>query len=152
MRAANPVRQRRKEGIASRQVAVEHAEAYVRAHPATRAPVHTVCAIVGLSERGLRNAFYEVRGMSPQQWMFAARLQSVRRALNDAYEGSTTVTSVATGHGFYELGRFAARYRKAFGEAPSETLRNAGRGSAAEHQGEQKEHVYAVTNEGLSGS
>ena len=152
MQAAPPVRQRRKEGIAARQAAVERAEAYVHAHPDTRAPVHTVCRIVGLSERGLRNAFYKVRGMSPQQWMFEARLQSVRRALNDANERQTTVTSVAIGYGFYELGRFAARYRKAFGEAPSETLRNAGRSTAAEHQGEQKEHVHAVTNEGLSAS
>ncbi|MGA9539901.1 MAG: helix-turn-helix domain-containing protein, partial [Methyloceanibacter sp.] len=33
-----------------------------------------------------------------------------------------TVTSIATHLGFFELGRFAVRYRKRFGEKPSETL------------------------------
>ena len=32
-----------------------------------------------------------------------------------------TVDIVATDHGFYELGRFAAAYRQAFGETPGAT-------------------------------
>ena len=35
-----------------------------------------------------------------------------------------TVTDVAMAYGFFELGRFAGRYRHAFGEAPSRTLRH----------------------------
>jgi AraC family ethanolamine operon transcriptional activator len=135
MQAGHPVRQRGQRAIASRQAAVERAEAYARAHPDTPAPLHTLCRIAGLSERGLRNAFNSVRGMSPTRCLLAARLQGARRALNDAGERPTTVTSVATWYGFYELGRFAARYRRAFGEAPSDTLRNAGRKPAAQHQG-----------------
>jgi AraC-like DNA-binding protein len=33
-----------------------------------------------------------------------------------------TVTEIATGFGFLELGRFSVEYRKAFGESPSQTL------------------------------
>ena len=36
-----------------------------------------------------------------------------------------TVTEIATALGFVELGRFSVEYRKAFGESPSETLRQA---------------------------
>jgi transcriptional regulator GlxA family with amidase domain len=79
---------------------------------------------VGLSERGLRNAFYGVHGVSPKRWIVAERLRLARRALlGSGSRSGETVTSVATNCGFYELGRFAATYRVAFGEAPSETLR-----------------------------
>jgi AraC family ethanolamine operon transcriptional activator len=65
--------------------------------------------------------------MSPKQYLLTVRLHGVRRALSDAGFRATTVTDVATDHGFFELGRFAASYREAFGEAPSETLRAAAR-------------------------
>jgi transcriptional regulator GlxA family with amidase domain len=121
---------RRPAAIASRREVVERAEEYVRAHMDAPVPLARLCHMVGLSERGLRNAFYDVCGMSPKRWMLAERLQSVRRALSDAGGPSATVTDIATDHGFYELGRFAVTYRETFGEAPSATLRGAGRKSA----------------------
>ena len=57
--------------------------------------------------------------------MLRDRLQGVRRALRNQRAKDTTVTSVATGYGFYELGRFAGAYKELFGEVPSETLRGA---------------------------
>jgi len=42
-----------------------------------------------------------------------------------ARDRHVTVTEVATALGFVELGRFSVEYRKAFGESPSETLRQA---------------------------
>jgi AraC family ethanolamine operon transcriptional activator len=87
-------------------------------------PVSLLSRIVGLSERGLRDAFYQVRGMSPKRWIVSERLQGVRDALTHACAEPTTVTDAAVNHGFYELGRFAGIYRAAFGEAPSDTLRS----------------------------
>jgi len=110
----------------SRLDAVERAEAYVRAHPGTSVPIARLSRIVGLSERCLRNAFYGVRGMSPRRRFIAERLEDARRALRDGH-GDTTVTGVATRYGFYELGRFAASYKDAFGETPSATLRGSRR-------------------------
>ena len=109
--------------IASREEVVERAEACLRRNLANRMPIPKLCRIVGRSERGLRNAFYGGHGMSPKRWVLAERLQSVRRALRGAARPPTTVTGIATNYGFYELGRFAAAYKKEFGEAPSETLR-----------------------------
>jgi AraC family ethanolamine operon transcriptional activator len=79
--------------------------------------------VAGLSERALRNAFYDVHGVGPKRWMLGARLRDVRRALTSAPASTTTVTVVATDHGFSELGRFAVAYRETFGESPSATLR-----------------------------
>ena len=116
-------RHRRSRVIATPQEIVERAEACMRAHIAAPIPLFRLCRIVGISERGLRNAFYRVRGMGPKRCMVVERLEGVRKALRDSRTNPTTVTDAAMCHGFYELGRFAANYRKAFGEAPSETLR-----------------------------
>ena len=130
MDATSPSRPTLRRANSSRREVVERAEAYLRAHVGTRVPLARVCRLVGLSERGLRNAFYDVRGMSPQRCMRVERLRDARRALSETDDHRTTVTGVATRYGFYELGRFAATYRHAFGEAPSETLRGASRKSA----------------------
>jgi AraC family transcriptional regulator, ethanolamine operon transcriptional activator len=131
--------------LALQQDAVEHAEAYVRAHLDTPVTLSDLCRIVGLRERSLRNAFYSVRGMGPKRCMLSVRLEAVRRALSDVHTKSTTVTGVATGFGFYELGRFAATYREAFGEAPSETLRGSARHRIPEHGLLEKGHAHACT-------
>jgi transcriptional regulator GlxA family with amidase domain len=112
---------------ASRREIVEQAEALYRAQPGVTIQIAELCRIVGLSERGLRNAFYDVRGMSPKRCMLRERLQHARRALRDRGPKRVTVTSIATDYGFYELGRFAGAYREMFGETPSETLRSAAR-------------------------
>jgi AraC family ethanolamine operon transcriptional activator len=119
----------------ARLEAVLRAEAYVRAHP--DAPVSQLSRVVGLSERGLRAAFYRVRGMSPKRSTLTERLRRVRRALTDPRESGVTVTGAAADFGFYELGRFAGTYRKAFGEAPSDTLRSTGRRREATSHGER---------------
>lgn len=108
---------------ASHHAVVAQAEAYLRAHLDAPVPVAELGRYVGLSERGLRNAFYDVHAMGPKRWMLVDRLEGVRRELRDWAAKPATVTSVATQYGFYELGRFAVAYKRAFGEAPSETLR-----------------------------
>jgi hypothetical protein len=50
------------------------------------------------------------------------RLAHARRVLL-ASDGGATVSKVASGCGFGQLGRFAAQYCRRFGELPSETLR-----------------------------
>jgi transcriptional regulator GlxA family with amidase domain len=113
--------------LRSRQEVVERAEAYFHAHQGDGVTLSRLCRIFGWSERGLRNAFYSVRGMGPKRCLMVERLREVRRTLSDETSGPTSVTQVATAYGFYELGRFAAIYKKEFGEAPSDTLRAATR-------------------------
>jgi transcriptional regulator GlxA family with amidase domain len=137
---------RRSGAARAQQEAVQRAEAYLRAHIENPLRVSSLCRIVGRSERSLRDAFYSVRGISPKRWMVNERLQTVRRALSDRDSAPITVTTVATNCGFFELGRFAATYKRTFGESPSETLRgNAARGSI-EHPTRTKGHPDVSTN------
>ena len=128
----------------SRRETVERVEAYLRAHLDLPTRVSTLSRIAGLSERGLRDAFYCVHGMSPKQWMVAERLKHVHGILCGSESSSISVTGAATRYGFYELGRFAATYKDAFGEVPSETLRSAMRRSA-ETIAERKGHADVCT-------
>ena len=118
-------RQARARTRAFRREAVEKTEAYLRTHAGAAIPIGELCRIVGLSERSLRNAFYDVHGMGPKRCLQDRRLQDARRAQRNAVPNRTTVTEVAAEHGFFELGRFARAYRELFGETPSATLREA---------------------------
>jgi transcriptional regulator GlxA family with amidase domain len=80
--------------------------------------------VAGVSERTLRAAFHHIVGISPKQHIIRQRLQAARDALLAAVPGSATVTDIAMSYGFFELGRFAGRYRQSFGEVPSWTLRH----------------------------
>jgi AraC family transcriptional regulator, ethanolamine operon transcriptional activator len=124
----------------SRKTVVERVEAYAREHADDLVTVSTLCRLVGLSERGLRNAFYSVRGMSPKRCLLAERLRNVRRALSEEPK-PITVTTIATRYGFYELGRFAKTYKQAFGEFPSQTLYGMDRESVIDSRG----HSHAGT-------
>lgn len=109
---------------ASRKRIVEQAERLLRNRAAEPLPIADLSVLVGVSERGLRNAFNAVRGMSPKRCVIHDRLNEVRRALCDSRATSATVTDIATEYGFFELGRFAGRYKAEFGETPSATLRS----------------------------
>ena len=112
----------------SAQHVVEQAEAFLRSHIGDPVPIPRLSRIVGVSERSLRNAFYQVRGMSPKRCVVRERLNQVRLALRQAPADRGAITHIATDFGFFELGRFAGSYRAAFGETPSQTLR-----SSADH-------------------
>lgn len=78
---------------------------------------------LGMGRRTIENAFRECLNLSPHCYFTLRRLNACRDELSRAKEGETSVTAVASRHGFRELGRFAGLYRSVFGESPSETLR-----------------------------
>src|SRR5258705_13817929 len=90
-----------------------------------RPPLITdLCRAARVSERTLRNAFHDVHGLSPKQYLIRHGLEEARSALKLAHGARGAVTHVATEYGFFELGRFAGAYRHLFGELPSDTLRS----------------------------
>ena len=75
-----------------------------------------------VSPRRLQYAFADVLGTSPHQYLLLRKLHAVRRELRGRCRPQTTVTRAASRYGFRDFGRFSERYRKFFGELPSETL------------------------------
>ncbi|MET4100257.1 AraC-like DNA-binding protein [Agrococcus sp. UYP10] len=77
---------------------------------------------VHLSVRALQEGFRRDLATPPMTYLRQTRLRLAREALRAAERDATTVGAVALGLGILHTGRFAAAYRDAFGEAPSDTL------------------------------
>jgi AraC-like DNA-binding protein len=69
----------------------------------------------------LRDCCAKFLGVSPGQYI-RRRLNFVRSELRRADPATTSVAQIVRRHRFSELGRFAAVYRRIFGEFPSVTL------------------------------
>jgi AraC family transcriptional regulator, ethanolamine operon transcriptional activator len=109
--------------VSSRLRVVLEVEDLLRGHLDVPITIGALSRSVGVSERTLRNAFADVHRESPKRYFLNERLRRAQQALSDVRCAETTVTAVATQYGFYELGRFALKYKALFGESPSHTLR-----------------------------
>jgi len=101
---------------------LETAEAYIHSHIGEEITLADLVTMTETSASSLLRVFRTHRGISPMKYVKQIRMESAQRALLAAEWGTTTVTAVAMDHGFFQLGRFSADYRRAFGELPSETL------------------------------
>lgn len=110
-------------GVDSRRV-VNDCVDYARA--ADHVPsIAELCLTAHVSERRLRAAFVAEFDVPPTQFFRMWALHEARRRLLDGNPRYGSVTDIATGLGFFHLGRFASHYRSQFGESPSDTLRQA---------------------------
>lgn len=99
-------------------------EAIEYMHAFAHTPISTtdVAEHVGLSVRGLQQAFQRQVGTAPNALLRGIRLDRVREELRRASVGDLTVASVAMRWGFAHLGRFSAAYAARFSEYPRDTL------------------------------
>jgi transcriptional regulator GlxA family with amidase domain len=95
-------------------------ERVARANLETLARVTDLCRMADVNHRTLARAFRAVHGTTPHHYLQVLRLSEVKRVLSSE---NASVTQAAMRFGFRELGRFAIKYRMAFGESPSETKR-----------------------------
>lgn len=101
---------------------VKRAIDYIEANLASPVRLPDIVAAADVPGRTLFKHFERFRGVSPMEYLRAARFEAVRRALQDQATADT-VADVAMAWGFSHMGRFSAEYRKRFGERPSETRR-----------------------------
>jgi AraC-like DNA-binding protein len=78
---------------------------------------------VHVSVRSLQAGFHAHVGRPPMTYLRDVRLRGIHGELVRVVPGATTVESVAYRWGMMHMGRFAAAYRQAFGESPSQTLK-----------------------------
>ncbi|MEO2132297.1 MAG: AraC family transcriptional regulator [Microbacterium sp.] len=77
--------------------------------------------VAGVSVRRLQEGFRRYVGESPRSYLMRVRLARTREDLQRS--DADTVADIALRWGFTHTSRFAAAYRRAFGEHPSVTLR-----------------------------
>jgi transcriptional regulator GlxA family with amidase domain len=99
----------------------------MRARLGEELTVPALAAELGIGTRALQLAFRAHRGVSPRDVIAGLRLDAAHARLRAATPADS-VTRIALDCGITHLGRFAARYRERFGEAPSETLASVHRG------------------------
>src|SRR3954449_4816574 len=108
-----------KSSVGERYPAVLQFQQFVEKHYAKPLTIEAISRAIGISERTLRGHCKQALGISPAQYVLLTRMRAVRHALCQSQPKRTTVLEIARQHGFNQMGRFAGRYRRVFGETPS---------------------------------
>lgn len=103
---------------------VRRVEEYIHAHASDAIQLVDLIKVSGVCGRTLFRSFRRFRDMSPMEYVRRTRMRRVRQGLLQS-GGGESVTSILTRWGITQYGRFAADYRRCFGELPSATLRGA---------------------------
>ncbi|MGD9526499.1 AraC family transcriptional regulator [Pseudonocardia sp.] len=106
-----------------RPASVREAVELLEAEPERPWTVAELAGRVGVGSRGLQDGFARHVGVSPTAYLRDVRLRRAHADLLAADPGWQTVAEIALRWGFAHLGRFAAAYRRRYGQAPSVTLR-----------------------------
>lgn len=109
-------------GPAGQRSAIRRAVELMEESPSEPWTTVRLATEVHLSPRALQAGFRRDLATAPMAYLREVRLRRAHEALRAADRDATTVRAVATGLGLLHPSRFAAAYRKAFGETPSDTL------------------------------
>ena len=102
----------------------DRARHHLEQHAAHPVQLSALADQYGISLRALQLGFKRRFGSTLTDYLFDCRLRLARQRLLSA-PASSTVARIAIDCGFSNVGAFAARYRAAYGELPSQTLRKA---------------------------
>ncbi len=80
-----------------------------------------LCAMVGASERTLRNGFKEKYKVGPTDYIKAIKLNNVRKEIY--LNTGRKISEIAGEYNFWHMGQFAKDFKKQFGVLPSEIVK-----------------------------
>jgi AraC-like DNA-binding protein len=100
---------------------VKRAIDYMHANLDAPITLADLVAVAGVPGRTLFHHFRAFKGVAPMRYLRDRRFEQARRALLSAGQ-EENVTAIAVRWGFSHMSRFAAEYRRRFGESPSTTL------------------------------
>lgn len=101
---------------------IEQVRNYVLDHPMHCPSIDELSALCLISRKSLYNIFARELNITPNQFVRQLKMERIYHDLC-IKKSAKNITEIAFRYGFTSLGRFAAEYRKQFGELPSETLR-----------------------------
>lgn len=102
---------------------LRRAIAFIEANPGRDITVADIAAAAHVTARAVQLAFRRHLDTTPTAYLRQVRLSHVHQQLQDADPSAgLTVSRAALDWGFVNPGRFARRYREAYGELPSDTL------------------------------
>lgn len=105
--------------------ALRRAVEYIQAHAAEAITMDDIAAVARVTPRSLQHGFRRIWNTTPTAYLRQVRLERAHRDLQAADPSrGDTVAAVAARWGFGNVGRFAARYREAYGRTPHEVLRS----------------------------
>jgi AraC-like DNA-binding protein len=104
-------------------VAIARAVDLLHERPAEPWSSTSLARAVQVSLRSLQGGFHKHVGKPPMTYLRDLRLRGIHEELKKATPATTTVETVAYSWGMLHMGRFAAAYRRTFGEVPSQTLK-----------------------------
>lgn len=96
--------------------------AYIRENSGQPVFVSELCRAAAVSERTLRNVFYEFFGVGPLRFLKARQLQEVRAALLAPFSAGQAISHIAAHLGVWDFNTFSRHYRALYGETPGQTL------------------------------
>ncbi|MBF6171911.1 helix-turn-helix transcriptional regulator [Nocardia blacklockiae] len=102
---------------------VRRAVAYMETHVHQDISVSDIAAAAYVTVRALQLAFRRHLDTTPMAYLKRMRLRGAHEQLRaDSPDDGATVASIAAAWGFGHPGRFAAQYRRQYGQAPGTTL------------------------------
>nr|WP_237418318.1 helix-turn-helix domain-containing protein [Actinomadura rayongensis] len=109
-------------GHSSRSDSAKFVWEWLEAHHQQPIGVADIAAAAGVSIRQLQVVCKEHWGQTPVQLLRGIRLDHARREILSGRSEFRRIGDVARAAGYVHMSRFAAHYKRRFGETPSQTL------------------------------
>ena len=95
---------------------------YIEREPEFSIDMDTLASELYASKRSIQYAFVKVSGLSPMQFIKAAKMHEIRRELLTAKQTSSNLSNILNQYQVKNLGRFSREYYDFFGERPKGTI------------------------------